>query len=86
MAVSRREEPCQVEPAKPQISIQEWRPAEPAHVEKVRLARRAGRYERYQQVVHLQEQGVKAKEIARLLDLGERTVRRWLACRAFDSR
>ena len=33
--------------------------------------------------MQLQEQGMKAKEIARLLDLGERTVRRWLASGAF---
>ena len=30
----------------PIISIEAWRPPEPAHVEKVRLARRAGRYAR----------------------------------------
>ncbi|GAC1390683.1 MAG: hypothetical protein NVSMB38_08990 [Ktedonobacteraceae bacterium] len=35
------------EPTKPQISIQEWRPPEPASVKKARLARRAGRYARY---------------------------------------
>jgi transposase len=82
-AVSKTQEPCLTEQTKPQISIQEWCPPEPAHVEKVRLARRAGRDERSQQVMQLQEQGRKAKEIARRLDLGERTVRRWLACRAF---
>jgi len=33
--------------------------------------------------MQLQERGVKAKEIAKRLELGERTVRRWLACGAF---
>jgi transposase len=83
VAASKTEETYQGEQTKPVISIQEWRPKEPAHVEKVRLARRAGRYTRYQQVVELQEQGMKPKEITRQLDLGERTVRRWLASGTF---
>jgi transposase len=41
------------------ISVEEWRPPEPAHVEKARLARRAGRHARYQQVVVLHEQGMR---------------------------
>jgi DNA-binding transcriptional regulator YiaG len=77
-AASMTEEPFQSDQNKPVISVEEWRPAEPAHVKKVRLTRRAGRYERYQQVVQLQEQGMKPKEIAKLLDMGERTVRDWL--------
>lgn len=60
------------------ISIEEWRPPEPAHVEKARLARRSGRHARYQQVVALHEQGVKSQEIAKLVDLSDRTVRDWL--------
>ncbi|HEX9132369.1 MAG TPA: transposase [Ktedonobacteraceae bacterium] len=36
----------QDETGKPIIFIEEWRPPEPAYVEKVRLARRAGRYAR----------------------------------------
>lgn len=82
-AASQTQEPCQSEQIKQVISIEEWRPPEPAHVEKVRLARRAGRYERYRQVVQFREQGMKAKEIAKRLDLGERTVRRWLASASF---
>jgi transposase len=46
--------------------------------EKVRLTRRAGRYARYQQVVELRAQGMKPKQIAKQLDMGERTVRDWL--------
>src|SRR5438132_6955756 len=38
---------------------------------------------RYQQVVELRGQGVTAKDIARRLDLSERTVQRWLAAGTF---
>jgi transposase len=65
------------------IPIEEWRPKEPAHVEKARLARRAGKYARYQQVVAFEKQGLTTKEIALRMDLSERTVRRWLATGAF---
>lgn len=78
MAASTTEKPRQSEQEKRVISVEEWRPLEPAHVEKARLTRRAGRNARYQQVVDLREQGMKAKEIARRLDMGERTVRDWL--------
>jgi transposase len=77
-AASTTQEHDQSQQQKPIISVEEWRPPEPAHVEKVRLARRAGRYARYQQVVQLREQGMKPKEIAHRLDMGERTVRAWL--------
>ena len=42
----KTEESQQDQQCQPVISIEEWRPPEPAHVEKVRLARRAGRYAR----------------------------------------
>jgi hypothetical protein len=45
-AASQVEEP---EPGKlnqPTIALHEWRPLEPAHVEKARLARRTGRHAR----------------------------------------
>jgi transposase len=77
-AASTTEEPDQSEQKKRVISVEEWRPPEPAHVEKVRLARRAGRHARYQHVVQLHAQGRKPKEIAQWLDMGERTVRDWL--------
>jgi len=83
LAEKKRDEPCQQEQNKPIISIEEWRPPEPAHVEKVRLARRAGRYARYQQVVELRQQGMKSQDIARQLGLSDRTVHRWLAAGAF---
>lgn len=77
------DETDQDEQNKPIISIEEWRPPEPAHVEKARLARRAGRYTRYQQVVELNRQGLAAKEIARRLGMSDRTVRDWLKQGAF---
>ena len=78
LAETKPDEPDQGEQNKPIISIEEWRPLEPAHVEKVRLARRAGRYARYQQVVELDRQGIATKEIAGRLGLSDRTVRDWL--------
>jgi DNA-binding NarL/FixJ family response regulator len=86
LAASETEQPEQGQQSKPVISMAQWRPKEPAHVEKVRLARRAGRYVRYQQVVELHTQGMKPKEIAGRLSLSDRTVHRWLASGTFDSR
>ncbi len=83
VAASKKEEPSQYEQNHPVISIDEWRPIEPAQVEKARLARRAGRNTRYEQVVELAEQGMTAKAIARRLDLSDRTVQRWLATGTF---
>jgi transposase len=82
-AASQTPEPRQDEPGKKVITVEEWRPKEPAHVQKARLARRSGRYARYQQVVELRDQGMKPKEIARHLGMGERTVHRWLASDTF---
>jgi transposase len=42
------------------------------------LARHAERSDRYQQLVELQNEGLTNKEIARRLDMAERTVRHWL--------
>jgi Transposase and inactivated derivatives len=83
LASSKTAEMPSSDQEKPVLSIQEWRHLEPAHVEKARLARRAGRHARYQQVVELHEQGMKPKEIARRLDLSDRTVQRWLATGTF---
>jgi len=82
-AASQTLEPCQDEQSKQVVSLEEWRPPEPAHVEKARLARRAGRYARYQQVVELQEGGMKPKEIAQRMGIAQRTIRRWLASGTF---
>src|SRR5579859_190137 len=67
-AASTAEEPSESDQKPQVISVEEWRPPEPAHVKKVRLTRRAGRYERYQQVIQLHEQGLKPKQIAQQLD------------------
>ena len=83
LAEKKPDEPSLDEQNKPIISIEEWRPPEPAHVEKVRLARRAGRYARYQQVVELDRQGMATKEIAGRLGMSDRTVRDWLKQGAF---
>jgi len=82
-AASKREEPCQNVSTKQVVSLEAWRPKEPAYVEKARLARRAGRHTRYQQVVELREQGMTAREIAHRLDLSDRTVQRWLTAGTF---
>ncbi len=42
------------------------------------LARHVERLDRYQQLIHLREEGVTQKEIARRLGMTERTVRHWL--------
>jgi transposase len=83
VAASTPQEPDQSQQTKQIISVEEWRPPEPAHVEKVRLARRAGRYARYQQVVQLHAQGMKTQEMAQRLEMGERTVRDWLKAGTF---
>jgi transposase len=83
LAEKKPDDLCQGEQNKPIIFIEEWRPPEPAHVEKVRLARRAGRYARYQQVVELSRQGIATKEIAGRLGMSDRTVRDWLKQGAF---
>lgn len=77
------DEPRSDEPTKQPISIQEWRPPEPACVKKARLARRAGRYARYQQVVECGQQGMTPKEIAGRLGLSDRTVQKWLVAGTF---
>lgn len=80
---STMEEPEQNQSGQPIISIEEWRPKEPAHVEKARLTRRAGRKTRYEQVMEGCALGLTAKEIACQLDMSERTVQKWRAAGTF---
>jgi transposase len=80
---SHREESAQNENGKPVISIEEWRAPEPAHVEKARLTRRAGREARYEQMMKMVALGSTSKEIAAELGMSERTVRSWKAAGAF---
>jgi len=83
LAAKDQEESKRQEPNKPLISIEEWRPPEPRSVEKARLARRASRYARYQQVLEFGQQGMTPKEIAGRLGLSSRTVQKWLAAATF---
>jgi transposase len=83
LAANDQEDPKREEWQKPLISIEQWRPPEPRYVEKARLARRANRYARYQQVVELGQRGMTAKEIAGRLGLSDRTVQKWLAAGTF---
>jgi len=80
---SKMEESTQNESGQSVIEISEWRPKEPAHVEKERLTRRAGRKARYEQVMESHKQGLTAKEIAHQMDMSERTIQRWLAAGTF---
>lgn len=73
----------QDDPNRSPITIEEWRPKEPAYVKKTRLARRTGRYARYQRVIELHTQGLTPAEIASQLGLSARTVRSWLASDGF---
>ncbi len=82
-ATSQTPKPDQDEPSKRVVAVEEWRPPEPAHVQKARLARRTGRYARSQQVVELQAQGMKPKQIAQRLGISQRTIQRWLASGTF---
>lgn len=62
---------------------EERRPARSKSVRLAREGRRAQKLDRYQQVVELHQQGVKAAEIASRVGIGERTVDRWLAHGSF---
>ncbi len=77
------EEPAQNESGKPVISIEEWRPKEPARVKEARLTRRAGREARYKQVMQMQSLGSTTREIACQLGMSQRTVQKWLAAGTF---
>jgi transposase len=82
-AASHIEEPAHNESGKPVISLEEWRPKEPARVKETRLTRSAGREARYQQVMQMQSLGSTTKEIASQLGMSERTARMWKAAETF---
>lgn len=79
----RLDEPYQDEQNKPTISIEEWRPKIPAHVERVQRARRSERSARYEQAVELNRLGKPPQEIARILGVTRRTIQRWLKADTF---
>src|SRR5258708_12274626 len=60
------------------ISIENWKPAPELCDERARLSRRAQRYDRYQQVMALREQGLGVPEIARRVGLSRGTLERWI--------
>ena len=60
------------------ISVENWKPAPELCDERARLSRRAQRYDRYQQVMALREQGLGVTEIARRVGLSRRTLERWI--------
>ncbi len=62
-----------------QASVPPFWPAEDAPLAgSAHLARHAERLDRYQQLIHLREEGYTQQEIARRLGMAERTVRHWL--------
>ncbi len=77
------EEPAQNESGRPLVTLEEWRPKEPARVKEVRLQRRAGREARYKRVIEMYTQGSTTKEIACELGMSQRNVQKWLAAGSF---
>ncbi len=72
-----------LDPRTPTLSLAEWRPKIPAHVERVQRARRSERSARYEQAVELNRLGKPPKEIAKLLGVTGRTIQRWLKADTF---
>src|SRR5260370_16077247 len=60
------------------ISVESWKPAPELCDERARLSRRAQRYDRYQQVIILNAQGLGFTEITRRVGLSRRTIERWV--------
>src|SRR5258708_5446937 len=71
------------EPEETKPVLQEEKPPPSRSEEQARLARRAQKLDRYDQVVELQKQGVRAADIASRVGIGQRTVHRWLAHGSF---
>lgn len=65
------------------IAIDNWKPEPEACDERARLSRRAQRYDRYQQVMALYEQGLGFAEITRRVGLSRRTIERWIKAGEF---
>jgi transposase len=62
-------------------SVGTRRPARTRAVQQAQQARQEEREQRYQTIISLHHQGMKSKEIAERLGMGERTVRHWLSSR-----
>jgi transposase len=65
------------------IAIDNWKPEPEACDERARLSRRAQRYDRYQQVMTLYEQGLGFAEITRHVGVSRRTIERWIKAGEF---
>ncbi|HLZ62343.1 MAG TPA: transposase [Ktedonosporobacter sp.] len=65
------------------LSIAEWRPKIPAHVERVQRVRRAERSARYEKAVELNRLGKPPQEIAKILGVTGRIIQRWLRADTF---
>ena len=70
---------CRTEMRKRSQTEEETVPPSDLEAQPKRSARDAERYDRYQQVVQLCQQGMKSPEIAKRVGMGERTVRSWLS-------
>jgi len=62
---------------------EEKRPARSRHEEQARLARRAQKLDRYEQVLELRDQGLTAADIGSRIGVSGRTVQRWLSHGSF---
>ncbi len=60
------------------MCVENWKPAPELCDERARLSRREQRYDRYQQVMALYEQGLGSTEISRRVGLSRRTLERWI--------
>jgi len=65
-----------IEVPDPQVS---WSPRRSRGVTQTQQARRAERVDRYEQVISLQQHGLRTPEIAHRIGMSERTVRTWLS-------
>jgi transposase len=65
------------------IAIENWKPEPEACDERARLSRRAQRYDRYQQVITLYEQGLGFTEISSRVGVSRRTIERWVKAGEF---
>jgi predicted DNA-binding transcriptional regulator AlpA len=71
------------EPEETELVLEERHPARSLSVKLAQEGQRAQKLDRYQQVVEIHQQGVKASDIASRIGIGERTVYRWLAHGSF---
>jgi transposase len=79
LQVIPEQEPAEREP----VLEEEKHPARSRGEEQARLARRAQKLDRYQQVLELRDQGLTAADIGSRIGISGRTVQRWLAHGSF---